>query len=84
MYECDNIKSDEFWEFGRKNHGKRSFGSKDMALEDFKGKIVFLGCSGGICGILEWLEGFGVNDRGSCEGWKIFRDFCGFLEWLRT
>jgi hypothetical protein len=46
-----------------------------MALEDFKGKIIFLGCSGGICGILEWLEGFGVKDRGSCGVWKIFRNF---------
>jgi hypothetical protein len=55
-----------------------------MALEAFRGKMVFLGDSKGICGILEWLEGFGIKDRGSCGVWKIFRDFCGFLEWFRT
>jgi hypothetical protein len=54
-----------------------------MALKAFRGKIVFLGGSGSICGILEWLEGFCINDRGSCGVYKFFRDFCGFFEWFR-
>jgi hypothetical protein len=58
-----------------------------MALEAFRGKIVFFRRFWDICGILEWLEGFGVKDRGSCGVWKIFRDFCVLfegLEWFRT
>jgi hypothetical protein len=43
-----------------------------MALEAFTGKIVFLGDPGGICGILEWLEGFGVKDWGPLRVWKFF------------
>jgi hypothetical protein len=35
------------------------------ALEALKGEMAFLGDSEGICGILEWLEGFGARERGS-------------------
>jgi hypothetical protein len=55
---------------------------KVWALEALKGKIVFSGGSGVICGILEWLELFGAKDRGSCEMWEFFRDCGGFLECL--
>jgi hypothetical protein len=54
-----------------------------MALKAFRGKTVFLGGSGSICGILEWLEGFCINGRGSCGVYNFFRDFCGFFEWFR-
>jgi hypothetical protein len=50
-----------------------------MALEAFGGKMVFSGGSGVILEFLKWLEGFGAKDRGSCEIWEIFRDFCGFF-----
>jgi hypothetical protein len=30
---------------------------------------------GGICGIFEWLEIVVMNLKGSCEVWKIFREF---------
>ncbi|WP_428028756.1 hypothetical protein, partial [Arcobacter sp.] len=34
---------------------------------------------------LEWLEGLGAKDRGSCEVWDffgIFGEFLRYLEWL--
>jgi hypothetical protein len=49
--------------------------------------MVFSGGSGVILEFLEWLEGFGAKDKGSCGVWEIFRDFCGILEglhWFRT
>jgi hypothetical protein len=46
---------------------------KIWALEVFKGKTVFSGGSEGICGILEWQEGFGVKDKGSCRVWEFIR-----------
>jgi hypothetical protein len=39
------------------------------------GKMVFLGGSGAILEFLEWLEGLGAKDRGSCKFWGFFRDF---------
>jgi hypothetical protein len=51
---------------------------KIWALEDFKGKTVFLGGSEGICGIFEWLEALAQKNRGSCEVWEFFGDFGGF------
>jgi hypothetical protein len=33
------------------------------------GKMVFLGGSGAILEFLEWLEGLGAKDRGSCKFW---------------
>jgi hypothetical protein len=53
-----------------------------MALEDFKGKMVSSGGSGGICGIFEWLEVLVRKDKGSCEVWEFFGEFGGFLECL--
>jgi hypothetical protein len=44
--------------------------------------MVFSGGSRVILEFLEWLEGLGANDRGSCEVWGFFRDFGGFLECL--
>jgi hypothetical protein len=46
--------------------------------------MVFLGGYGGICGILEWLEGFRVKDMGSCRVWKFFEDFFGFFLGFRV
>jgi hypothetical protein len=44
-------------------------------LEALKGKMVILEDSGGIYGILEWLEDFGAKEPGSCEIWGFFEDF---------
>jgi hypothetical protein len=52
---------------------------KIWALEDLKGKMVFLGDSRGFCGSLEWLEGFGAKESGFLRILGIFR---GFLECL--
>jgi hypothetical protein len=49
-----------------------------MTMEVFRGKMVFLGGSIGICGILEWLEGFCVKDRGSCGVWNFLGIFVDF------
>jgi hypothetical protein len=49
-----------------------------LALEACRGKMVFSGGFGLILGFLEWLEGFGAKDRGSCGVWEFARDFCGF------
>jgi hypothetical protein len=46
-----------------------------MPLEAFRGKTIFSGGSGGISRILEWLEGFGVKDRGPCGVWKNLGTF---------
>jgi hypothetical protein len=43
-----------------------------MALEAFRGKPVFLGGFGGICGILEWLEGFWHKMQGLLRSLEIF------------
>jgi hypothetical protein len=51
---------------------------KIQTLETFRGKTVFSGSSGVILEILEWLEGFGAKDRGSCEIWEFFGDFVDF------
>jgi hypothetical protein len=48
---------------------------KIWALEAFRGKMVFSGGSGVIQEFLEWLEGLGTKDRGSCEFWRFFGDF---------
>jgi hypothetical protein len=79
MYECENRKSDEFWEFGHKNHATQT---TDMGSRSFRGKIVFSGGSGVIREFLEWLEGLGAKDRGSSKIWGFFGDFCGILESL--
>jgi hypothetical protein len=44
---------------------------KIMALEAFKGKMVLLGGSGGICGI-EWLESFGAKEQGLLQSLRKF------------
>jgi hypothetical protein len=54
-------------------------------LEALKGKMVISGDYGKWLESLEWLEGLGAKDRGSCKVWEFFRDFGGFfecLEWL--
>jgi hypothetical protein len=38
MYECVNRKSDEFREFGSKNHEKLSSGSKDIGFGSVQGQ----------------------------------------------
>jgi hypothetical protein len=40
---------------------------KIRALEALKGKMINSGNSGEFLESLEWLEGFGTKDRGSCE-----------------
>jgi hypothetical protein len=40
---------------------------KIWALEAFKGKTVFSGGYGPILEFLEWLDGLGAKNRGSCE-----------------
>jgi hypothetical protein len=60
---------------------------KIWALEAFRGKTVFLGVSRAIMDFLEWLEGLGAKDRGSCEFCGFSGFFCGILEglaWFRT
>jgi hypothetical protein len=37
-----------------------------MALEAFKGKIVFSGCSGVVLEFFKWLEGIWHKRQGSC------------------
>jgi hypothetical protein len=51
-------------------------------LEAFRGKTVFSGGSGATLIFLEWLEGLGTKDRGSCKVWGFFSDFYGILEGL--
>jgi hypothetical protein len=51
-------------------------------LEALRGKMVFSGGSRAILEFLEWLEALGAKDRGSCEIWKIFRNFCGIFDGL--
>jgi hypothetical protein len=48
---------------------------KIWALEAFRGKTVFLGGSGAILRFLEWLEGFGAKNRGSCKIWGFLGVF---------
>jgi hypothetical protein len=55
-----------------------------MVLEAFKGKTVFSGGSGGICGILEWLECFGAKEHGLLQNLGIFGETLEGLEWVRT
>jgi hypothetical protein len=50
-----------------------AWNQKIWALEAFRGKIVFLWGYGAILEFLEWLEGFGAKEWGSCEVWKSFR-----------
>jgi hypothetical protein len=87
MYESKNRKSDELWEFGRKNRAKRSSGSKYMGFGSFAGKTVFSEGYVAILEFFEWLEGLGAKDRSSYKVWWFFRGFCGIfegLEWFRT
>jgi hypothetical protein len=56
-------------------------------LEALKGKMVISGDYVEFLESLEWLQGLGGNDRGSCEVCECFGDFGGFLEcleWFRT
>jgi hypothetical protein len=59
-----------------KNFGARitkngALDQKLRALEVIRGKMTISGCFGGISRILEWLEGLGAKDRGSCEIWEF-------------
>jgi hypothetical protein len=55
-----------------------------MGFGILKGKMVISRDSGEFLESLEWLEGLGAKDQGSCKVWGFFRDFNGFLEWVRT
>jgi hypothetical protein len=68
------------------NHGNWSFGSKDMCSRSFRGKTVFSTDSGVILEFLEWFEGLGAKNRGSCGVWELYRELCEILdglEWFR-
>jgi hypothetical protein len=56
---------------------------KIWVLEAFRVKMVFLGGSEIILEFLEWLEGLGAKEKGSCEFWGFFRDFHGIFEGLK-
>jgi hypothetical protein len=49
-----------------------------MALDTFRGKIVFLGGSGAFMEFLVWLEDLGAKDRGSCKIWGFSGIFVEF------
>jgi hypothetical protein len=49
--------------------------------------MVILGDSMGFLESIEWLEGLGAKDEGSCKIWGFFGDLSGILqhlEWYRT
>jgi hypothetical protein len=48
---------------------------KIWGLEAFGGGMVFSRGSGVIMDFLEWLEGFGAKDRGSCIAWDFLGEF---------
>jgi hypothetical protein len=68
--------------FGARITENGALDRKIWDLEDFKSKIDFLGRSGGIHGIFEWLEALVQKNRGSYKVWDFSRDFGGFLECL--
>jgi hypothetical protein len=45
----------------------KALDQKIRALEALKGKMINSGSSGEFLESLEWLEGLGTKDRGSCE-----------------
>jgi hypothetical protein len=53
-----------------------------MALEAFRGKMVFSRGSGVILDFLKWLEGFCRKRQGLLQNLDFFEYFCGFLECL--
>jgi hypothetical protein len=55
MYECKNRTSNE-----------RALDRKIWPWKLLGVKWSFSEVLGSICGILEWLEGFGIKDRGYC------------------
>jgi hypothetical protein len=72
---------------GYKVEGKNGLDQNIWALEALKGKMVISRDYVEFLESLEWLQGRGGNDRGSCEVCECFRDFGGFLEcleWFRT
>jgi hypothetical protein len=71
-----------FENLGAKIMRNRALDEKIWALEAFKDKAVILGGSGGICGILEWLEGLGAKEQGLLRNLRIFWWFFGILEGL--
>jgi hypothetical protein len=63
-----------------KNLGARimengAWNQKIWALEAFRGKTIFLVGSRPILEFLEWLEGLGAKDGGSCEFQGFFVEF---------
>jgi hypothetical protein len=55
-----------------KDKGSRSFQGQDGLFRRFWVILEFL----------EWFEGLGAKDRGSCEVLGFFGDFGGFLDCL--
>jgi hypothetical protein len=82
MYECKNRKSDEFWEFGRKNHAKQSSGSKDMCFESFQGQNGLFRRFWGNFEIFVVVGGSWRKRQGLLQSLVIFREF--FVEFWRA
>jgi hypothetical protein len=69
MYECKNKKAMNSKNLGARITENEALNQKIWALEAFRGKTVFSGGSGVNLEFLEWLEGLGAKDRGSCKVW---------------
>jgi hypothetical protein len=81
MYECKNIKSDEFREIGRKNHVKQSSGSEDMSFGSLQGQNGLFRRFWGNFGIFGVVGG-ALAEFGIFSGISV--DFLEGLEWFRT
>jgi hypothetical protein len=53
-----------------------------MCSRSFRGKTVFSTDSGLILEFLEWFEGLGAKNRGSCGVWELYRELCEILDGL--
>jgi hypothetical protein len=61
----------------------RALDQKICSLEDYRGKIVFLGGFRVFLEFLEGLERLGANDRGSCKILEFLGIFVEFLECIK-
>jgi hypothetical protein len=75
MYECKNIKSDEFREIGRKNHVKQSSGSEDMIFGSLQGQNGLFRRFWGNFGIFGVVGGSLVQKTGLLQNLGFFQAF---------
>jgi hypothetical protein len=61
----------------------RALDQKICSLEDYRGKMVFLGGFRVFLEFLEGLERLGTNDRGSCKILEFLGIFVEFLECIK-